>query len=157
MLQLQLRIVEYASDEALGLLCVSLVALLSTVAWAIAVLSKVQMIGSDAHGDRDRILGSRSIMALWGFLIEPRQEPRQGGVVGWESEGGEIPECPICLEQVSYAIETSCGHAFCGEFCCLCALPPTSFSGPSCSPPMSRTHVLIKALHTTTREPRHNV
>jgi len=28
------------------------------------------------------------------------------------------PECPICLDDVSYAVETACGHAFCGK--CFC-------------------------------------
>jgi len=45
---------------------------------------------------------------------------------------GEDPECPLCLGSVNFAVETNCGHVFCGE--CALNVYAHSPSGPL-SPP----------------------
>lgn len=30
----------------------------------------------------------------------------------------EVQHCPVCLEELKFAVETNCGHLFCGKFAC---------------------------------------
>ncbi|KAL8581616.1 hypothetical protein ACOMHN_049173 [Nucella lapillus] len=55
---------------------------------------------------------------------------RPDGGVG--EEGGHdssVPTCPVCQGETTYAVETNCGHVYCGQCCCFMVRAVLLFHG----------------------------
>eukprot|EP00096_Caligus_rogercresseyi_P012896 TRINITY_DN5562_c0_g1_i1.p1 TRINITY_DN5562_c0_g1~~TRINITY_DN5562_c0_g1_i1.p1 ORF type:complete len:236 (+),score=8.40 TRINITY_DN5562_c0_g1_i1:298-1005(+) len=67
----------------------------------------------------------------------------------------ESVECCICLETVNYAVETNCGHIYCGA-CLLSYIDRlTSLSTPTC--PYCRQRITMILLYFTSEESRNSL
>ena len=121
-----MALVEGFSNEALSLLIVFIIISLVTYIWT-KITNSNQMIHPD---QRAAVLEAREHRATTERNLPIRR-----------SAPGEDEQCPICLDQLTLAIETNCGHIFCGS--CIIAYwdSGTWFRGMNC--PVCRQEVSL--------------
>ncbi|XP_022200648.1 E3 ubiquitin-protein ligase RNF170 [Nilaparvata lugens] len=95
------------------------------------------------------LYGRNDVAALWGFfarrqpVIDPANEPEA------EDNANPNPTCPICLDACQMALETNCGHTYCGV-CLKTLYEMNGYVILRC--PTCRQMVSMLFLHLTQRE-----
>eukprot|EP00282_Hemiselmis_andersenii_P033223 CAMPEP_0169457150 /NCGR_PEP_ID=MMETSP1042-20121227/16726_1 /TAXON_ID=464988 /ORGANISM="Hemiselmis andersenii, Strain CCMP1180" /LENGTH=272 /DNA_ID=CAMNT_0009569407 /DNA_START=136 /DNA_END=950 /DNA_ORIENTATION=+ len=111
-------LIEGVANDALllVLLCVSSVLLLVLFEYRRHTLSAPPPPPSDSE-----ITILTRLNALWCYITgQPEAPIIQPGEGDARWSDAPTPTCPICIEEVVWAVETSCGHAFCGK--CFCQM-----------------------------------
>jgi hypothetical protein len=135
------RLVEGIENDALVIMVMSALMVMATLIWAASSLGGVVQrqlrrrqgsargggndparngaaggginLGGDAGGGQHHPVSA--LVALWCFLTGQPETPDYPSQGGPNLDENTRPTCPICLDPVLYAIETACGHAFCGK------------------------------------------